>query len=1022
MPPSDATAPAALDASRPREGPPTLTQSPSVTRPALLPTLFVVLFAFLLASFPARTSDLLMHLAAGRQIAHGTFPFGGAAYHPWLFDLAAYAVYSVAGGAGLVAAKALLVAALALVLLRLSRAGAGWWVPVVCTTLAILAMGTRLLLQPATVSYLLLALTLWFVRPRLGRPASLLAPWPLAVLFVAWANVDTSFVLGLGAVALVWLGEVLDGSPVAGSRARLAAARAAWLAVLAAVCLLNPSHVHAFMVPWEQGAAASVATRSITSPFDEAYLTTVGVTPAGMAYFPLVVLGLFAFALNYAGWRWRRFLPWLGLAALSAAQVRTAPFFAVLAGPALAWNVQELFAVTPGRRPAAPARRGWAAGAAAAVLGLVALACAWTGWLQAPPYGPRQWAVEPPASLARGAEAVDRWHREGKLGPDDRGLHLSAESARAFAWFCRDEKGVLDDGLAAAVRGAPDAPRDWRQRMRAEGVNHVIVYEPDPARLFATLRRLLADPEQWPLLYLEGDLAVFGWRDLAAGGADRFAGWALDVDRLALHPAADKKAPRDRPDREPEPRRWWQTFWKPAPARPLDREESALHLFHAEALRPLAARRNLGTWDASQLAALVASAGSWSGPGGFLDAEVRTVFLWPPAPAPGSPTRTPPPTSRAVGAAWQRFVFLQGDTPPAPLYLAVRAARRAVAADPDDAQAYANLGEAYMRLALNTRERGWAQRMPELRQLRRVQASAALNRAVALRPDLAQAHLNLGWLYLEMNYLDLALKHLEAHRKLVHEAGPPPEMTAEQFREQEAENDQRLAGLAKTVSEREASYAAAASGLRVLDRAAVAVEKGLAGLARDVLLGSDVSAFGPPGMNLELELLLNTGRPKEVRDWTDPDQKSALGEGSFHWLRMQAFAASGDYGRAEEECDQIVAVSRGPNPLGPRGATALVVGRAVLDEETGLGLLPQQLWRALGRLEFQGRVSEQARRMKQEADVTALRGLLALERGDVEEADVSFRLALAFWGDGPASGGVDFNGRVIAQDCLAWME
>ena len=61
-----------------------------------------------------------------------------------------------------------------------------------------------------------------------------------------------------------------------------------------------------------------------------------------------------------------------------------------------------------------------------------------------------------------------------------------------------------------------------------------------------------------------------------------------------------------------------------------------------------------------------------------------------------------------------------------------------------------------------------------------------------------------------------------------------------------------------------------ATEMRVADRAALAMQKGLAGKARDLLLESDLAAFGPQGMELELELLLRTGRARDVRDWTDP--------------------------------------------------------------------------------------------------------------------------------------------------------
>src|SRR5947209_20481485 len=91
--------------------------------------LFLSLFAGLLASFPARNTDLWMHLAAGRELAQGRSPFGAADRPTWLYDLTSYGLYSALGGTGLALVKVLLVVGLAVLLLRLSRAGAGWRLP-----------------------------------------------------------------------------------------------------------------------------------------------------------------------------------------------------------------------------------------------------------------------------------------------------------------------------------------------------------------------------------------------------------------------------------------------------------------------------------------------------------------------------------------------------------------------------------------------------------------------------------------------------------------------------------------------------------------------------------------------------------------------------------------------------------------------------------------------------------------------------------------------------------------------------
>ncbi|MBO0699311.1 MAG: hypothetical protein J2P46_13020, partial [Zavarzinella sp.] len=819
---------------------------------------FTATFAFLLASFPAQNPDLWAHLAAGRDLATGHFAAATAdwtAESPtisgWLYNLGAYALYSVVGGAALVFTKAVLVAALALILLRLSRTRPGWLVPAFCTGLALLAMSPGLRLQPVTVSYLFLAVTLWLVRDdETSRRSGARAVVPLVVLFLAWANMDRWFVLGLGAVALTWFGQALDRPQ---GRVRFALGRAGSLALLVTACVLNPAHVSAFLFVRSRPAGPA------PSPFGLLNADVLERSPAELAYFPLLVFGLLSFALALPKWRWARFLPWAGLAALSALQSRAVPFFAVVAGPVLAWNLQDFFArrAGPGR---VSARLRWAVPALAGLLGLIFLACAWAGWLRTPPFEPRRWAVETPPALERGAEAVARWHAEGRFGANARGLHLSPETAFAFSWFCPEDKPVRDPALTAELLSGPDGGRDG---LRAAGVDHLIIYDADRARLSDILRRLFADPDQFPLLLWQGDLAVFGWRDPAAGtAADPRRGVRPDFDRLALHPGPGEKAPATRPTGDPEPRRWWEALWEPVPPRPIDRDVAVLHVLQADAVRDSAQARHEAAWHVTQLAGLVGSAAAGGGATGCLDMSTRLNLIRPP--------------ERVAMVLHPAFVLARDDAPMAVLYLAVRAARRALAVNPQDAVALATLGEAYRQLHYGTRERAWGRQLPELAQLRRVQAVVALRQAVTLNPGLDQAQFSLGNLYQESGYLDLALKHWRAGAAAARKAPPPPGMDPVQYRERVAEVERQVGRLADVVAERERQYLRDAADLRVLDRAARARDLGLVGRAMDVLLNSDISAFGAAGMHLELELLLRTGRVREVREWTDPEHQEAL--------------------------------------------------------------------------------------------------------------------------------------------------
>src|SRR4029078_6790343 len=117
---------------------------------------FIGLFGILLSSFPARNSDLWKHLAGGRNLIHGI-----GISSTWLYDLGTYAVFSLIGGLGLVAVKSLMCGVIAVLLFQISRPSHGWRIALAATGLAVLAMGSRLLLQPSTVAVFFLTVTFW---------------------------------------------------------------------------------------------------------------------------------------------------------------------------------------------------------------------------------------------------------------------------------------------------------------------------------------------------------------------------------------------------------------------------------------------------------------------------------------------------------------------------------------------------------------------------------------------------------------------------------------------------------------------------------------------------------------------------------------------------------------------------------------------------------------------------------------------------------------------------------------------
>jgi hypothetical protein len=268
----------------------------------------------------------------------------------------------------------------------------------------------------------------------------------------------------------------------------------------------------------------------------------------------------------------------------------------------------------------------------------------------------------------------------------------------------------------------------------------------------------------------------------------------------------------------------------------------------------------------------------------------------------------------------------------------------------------------------------------------------------------------LGRLYQRVGYLDLALVELRAYRATAGRAG------ADDSRE--AVPDAELDALARVVDRQQSEFAAESSRTRVADRARSAAQRGLAGEARKILLTSDVSAFSSEGAELELELLLRTGRAEDVRDWSGAGGlKEALGTDTYHWLRTQALAALGEYAAADDELTEA-AGEEGPAP-GPAVAVfAALAGRALLDEQPGGFGPPAVFSRAYGRMAFWSGVGQAVARLAERADAATLRGLLALEAGDVERAQAAFRAALACSPDVPEGGGLDFKGRPVAREAL----
>jgi hypothetical protein len=898
----------------------------------------VLILAFLLASFAVRNSDFFLHLANGRALADGSYrldkddPAKTAgpiswANRTWLFDWLVYHLYESLGGAGLVLCKAGLVVVLAAVLMRIRLPGKPGWLPAIVTALSLLTMSPRLLMQPAVVSMLFLALALWLLcrpawavqlRGRQFDQRLLLLP-----LFALWVNLDSWFLLGPLLVGLFWLGD----------RQRTPA----WLlpaCVLA--CLCGPQHIFTYSVlqdldPFLTGRGLVHDLRfqrMYASPWNlRTYLQPgMGLNVAGLSYFVLVALSLLSFTVNRAGVRdWRLFV-WLGFGLLGAWQVRSMPFFAVMAGPITVLNLQA----APLR--ARTAQRDFRILGRCALIGstLVLLVLAWPGFLHGQQQRRRHvaWEVLPDPSLVRVATTLGAWQREGRIGEDERVFAFHPDVSCYCAWLCPEVKTFVNQRLGPVAEEVKDyltvchefqpglVPLDsrsqpgtatWQQVLQERHIALLVLYDPELSRQLPAFDRMARSSEQWALLRVDGQAVIFGWIPAhapEAGGP--FAGLRLNPEELTFDSQANDDqapaAPAEGALRGPRRPTFWSAYFPPT--EPIwESGAASMYMRLFEDLAPLDERRNRDC--------------GW---------RLFATGLAGQAALPVSPLLHAAEVSFRVRFP-QLFHGTNDRRPDLPL-LTVRAARRATAANPDDGNAYLRLAQAYLTLRNLTPERSLGNRLSPLLMLRHVQIVTALENVLVLNPDLEAPHEYLDVLYSERGYLDAALDHRRAHLRLARRAAANGAADAGQVNRQLTQLEKRVQALEKVVQDRQNQFArASAGGNDPFARAQEARRLGLARQALDeVLLKSSIEIFGGDGARLELELLLMMGRVAEagvmlldeqmvehkarLRAFAIPVQ---LADGwttyplpAYEWFRTCHAAATGQYDAAEAVLGDLV--------------------------------------------------------------------------------------------------------------------
>jgi len=1057
--------------------------------------LLVLVFAFFLASFTARNSDTWLHLATGRALAEGQYAFGTDPFssttagvywanHSWLYDWASYGFAQLCGGlpaagAALVVVKALLVTLLAGFMLAIRRRGQSAWVPALCVALALLVMSPRLLLQPVVVSFLFLGVTLWILA-REGKkertpeshgwrvlftsaPARL---YVLPVLFLFWVNLDAWFFLGPLVVGLYLLGEIADR--VMGRQAAPCEIRSLLIAGVlgTAACLINPHHYHAFVLPPESLPAVFLAPLKddplfhglFVAPFTSGYSSNaIGGNPAGIAYFVLLGLGLFSFGLQLGFLRGWRVAVWLPLAVWSMLNIRGVPFFAVAAGPITALNLQDFAVRWFGiGLPASTGGQRWGLlGRFATILGLAGLlALAWPGWLQTNSSDPIlarrvAWSVEVNPSWKKLADQVALWREQGLLPADACAFNVSPDAANYCAWFCPGEKGFFDyryalfseaTGDFLAVRRAflggsvrEDQPTydrtAWRRVFPRRNVNHVILAGvPD-----RTVTAMMLSEREWTPLYMDGRAMIFGWRDDPTRPPAVPIRLGQDLSAHAFGSSPDR-APADGPGREPRPPDRWQRYLHAAAARPLDADEAAMliELYY----RPMAQLRQetfaarYMAWNGSMIAGLPGWATT-----DFTSASVSIA-------------------QRLMLANWF-FSLVMGPVdlgPPAVPLVALRAARRALVANPDDNRGYAALArcaDALWRLenhwtgqpppaqrvqaqflrqfrqVLTQRRQPiepflspWIRRSLPPRQLvRQAELVWAWQQALALGQDSRPCHESLYIIFWQMGYYDLALEHFREFVKAFKAGGPAPNEDPRRFDQQVKGLESELQAFEAEMEKLRTEYDLMTANMPPNARAGIALIFGLSKQAIPVLEKIEGKSLSFEDADLLIYLYLTTGQLAKLNEGgrlgtLDENLRQPLGA---LYDRDQAFlaAATGDYAVAAQALDRLLAEPSKPlAPLAVRLLQFLILEH--LQAPSMAGAVFQNPAVANETRQVQGELFRLLGQERERRELLTLRGVLALEQGDTDGARRYFALAVR--------PGVSFESRTIAERYLELLD
>jgi hypothetical protein len=652
---------------------------------------------------------------------------------------------------------------------------------------------------------------------------------------------------------------------------------------------------------------------------------------------------------------------------------------------------------------------------------------AWPGWLHprsAKPGAERRvaWALDADPSLEGLARQLQRWRAEGLIPPEANGFNYHPETAHYCAWFAPDERSFYDGRSAvAAIRVSeylgirldmtgfdPGDTRPWQDVFRRFGITHLLMTSADADETASIARRLMADPGQWDVWRINGRTIVLGWRDPLSGGSTAGrTGPRFDPVREAFHagPAAPLPPPPALDHRAPK-HGFWDRYFTPGLPIPDGNVEAVLLMRYGEQAVDSAERAKA----APSVAVAFGAGTGW----GLLTSPVLSVAF--------------------DHAEEQARAGLVDRTTAIPI-LAIRAARRAAAENPDDPEAYLRLAQAYMSHTT-------------VKDFEKSQLMSAWHSGLARVPtDLSHesparlelfgtAAVQLARRHREADRLDLALECTRLTLRLSLAVKSRGLGTTDV---QLMEWKDAVRRLEEEVAVNREGYSCAA-GLMApgadtpLDNERLALDHGLVREALAVLspaaLVPDRTGFRAAArcVRLELESVGDADyadlwfRDTIDRGITVPDAELRQ---EFGQLSVLVPLARGDYARARQALAEGVIRRSDQRPPNPAEVPALMPGQvwnipAIPEPALAcLALVATHPWMSLGQACFEVGVEARShtfRALRDEAARELRMGLIALEEGDTEAARAHFKAAVR-----PQGVPVAFQDRALAIKYLQMM-